>query len=502
MHAAAKFCKGASIEMLLFFALIVTFLQFNGLISYNSISRIGLTANLVQHGRIDIDGYDKLTADKSFYNGKYYSDKAPGMSLLATPIAFAYTRFFTVTSDIDFSWTHAEPGQRHFLILMYLCAMSTSALLTAIAAAMLFNHVKWLSGSSSAGLLTSITYALGTPAWIWATIFFGHGAAGALLIMGFIIVDRMVSDAVPNSSGAALRRAAGAGAALGSAITVEFTAAIPAAIILAYLWLHKLKAKRVTLASIVSAARAPIQIGLYVSLCQIPLFAYQYAIFGNAFHFAYSDVVNDVHMKVGLFGIGAPNMQVLVSLIFGLYRGFLWLSPVLLFAFIALVANLFNNAQRLRMTAILLLTIYYLFMNAGYFAWDGGFSTGPRHLTPIYPFLALALGVWFCNTGSKARVAIYLMLALSICINLVCVSVNSIAGSQYSTPFTQMILPQFLSGELLQSTFYMLAGKKGLWPLTPLFVTWAVFGFLIWHKIRPELSGRRKSRGRRSCTFL
>src|SRR5271157_4710565 len=116
MRASAKWSERASTKILLFLALGLTFSQFwGGVRSWNSISGFGLTLNLVQQSRIDIDGYDVFTGDKSFYNGKYYSDKAPGMSFLAMPIAFAYTRIFEITPD----------SKRHFSIMMYLCIMTT-----------------------------------------------------------------------------------------------------------------------------------------------------------------------------------------------------------------------------------------------------------------------------------------------------------------------------------------------------------------------------------------
>jgi len=49
------------------------------------ITRISLSRSLAERGSVDIDPYHRLTTDRAFYDGHWYSDKAPGLSLLALP---------------------------------------------------------------------------------------------------------------------------------------------------------------------------------------------------------------------------------------------------------------------------------------------------------------------------------------------------------------------------------------------------------------------------------
>src|SRR5271167_3558696 len=54
---------------------------------WNQNSRFDLVRAVIEQGTLRIDAYHENTSDKAFANGHYYSDKAPGLALLAVPIA-------------------------------------------------------------------------------------------------------------------------------------------------------------------------------------------------------------------------------------------------------------------------------------------------------------------------------------------------------------------------------------------------------------------------------
>ena len=56
--------------------------------SPNPTSRALPVLTIYEEGRYAIDTYEKSTMDKSYVNGHYYSDKAPGAALTAVPFAF------------------------------------------------------------------------------------------------------------------------------------------------------------------------------------------------------------------------------------------------------------------------------------------------------------------------------------------------------------------------------------------------------------------------------
>ena len=54
---------------------------------WNQNSRFDLVRAMVERGTLRIDAYHENTQDKAYYQGHYYSDKAPGVALLALPVA-------------------------------------------------------------------------------------------------------------------------------------------------------------------------------------------------------------------------------------------------------------------------------------------------------------------------------------------------------------------------------------------------------------------------------
>src|SRR5262249_18344632 len=147
---------------------------------------------------------------------------------------------------------------------------------------------------------------------------------------------------------------------------------------------------------------------------------------------------------------------------------------------------LFCPGSRLRAGSILLIVLYYILLNAGYLYWNGGWSTGPRHITPIYPFLALALAVWFAQARPAVRNGITSLLWLSVFISLVCVSVDCCASEYDSSPLFNSILPSFYEGELDQSILYLLSGTRGHVQLIPLLSAWTVLGLLLLRELRKK----------------
>jgi hypothetical protein len=441
--------------------------------NWNTLSRIGLTVNLVQNARLDIGGFSKLTEDKAYLNGKYYCDKAPGMSFLAVPVAYVFTRFARVSSNVDLDDEGPNPKRTTLLLLAYLCTVATSGLLTALAAVVLFGFIEKKTANWQAAAIGAATYALATPAWGWATYFFGHAAAGALLIIGFVLVDNLATGMDQKRDGrtiAALIFAAGL--ALGGAITVEFPSAVPVALILGYPAILNIRKQTFASALLITAA-----VGAVVAAAQIPLLLYNAAAFGAPFKLGYSNVVGFAAMKSGFFGIALPKFDVLAQILFGLRRGILWLSPLLVLAVAGTLESFRCEGGRARSALIVSIAVFYLLLNASYAYWDGGWSTGPRHITPVFPFLALGLGIWYARASSSFRTAILALLALSIVINLMCTSVTMTSPEKMANPLRELILPSFLRGDLDQTVPHAFFGAHGLWQLSPLLAAWLILGF-------------------------
>ena len=105
--------------------------------TWNADSRMFLTASIVDRGSLNIDPFASYTGDIAENNGHYYSDKAPGVSLLAIPV-YALVKY-TVLGGKPYSEFFAVPeAERTDFVPRYLVALVLAALPTGLLAALLF----------------------------------------------------------------------------------------------------------------------------------------------------------------------------------------------------------------------------------------------------------------------------------------------------------------------------------------------------------------------------
>ena len=398
----------------------------------NNATRMFAAISLVEHHDATIDEFGALTIDKADFGGHTYMDKAPGMTLMAVPIVAA-TNWVTGTS--------ATAQQRIFPDIgigglmrprVRLASALTSALLTAIAATMLFGFTVALTGSSAAALFAGIGYALGTPIWGWSTTIFGHAAAAALLLIGAIAIWRGTRE--EHSSGA---HAVIAGLALGWAIVVEYQAALTGfAIGLWALWrLWRYPPTERWQAMALAAGSAMI--------AMIPLVIYNLIAFGTVFKLGYEGVVGFAGMHEGLFGLTYPKPDVIWQIVGGLRRGMIWIAPVLLLAPLGL--TLLIRARATRDLGIMAVTaaVIVVLINASYVYWDGGSSTGPRLSVPALGFLAIGFGpAWLLARHWAWKAACLALLALSVVLNLIVAAAEITAPAGPAFPIWDWVIEQ------------------------------------------------------------
>ena len=99
-----------------------------------------------------------------------------------------------------------------------------------------------------------------------------------------------------------------------------------------------------------------------------------------------------------------------------------------------------DRAMAMMLTAVIAVV---LLVNASYFYWDGGFSTGPCHSVPAIPMLALALApLWVTLDRARARIAAVALLSVSIAINLAIAATEIVAPDTYRFPLWRPILAE------------------------------------------------------------
>ena len=416
----------------------------------NNSTRMFAALSLVEQGDATIDEYAHLTIDKARFGDHVYLDKAPGMTLMAVPILAAFqavtgedTRF--IDKRID------NPVLVRFLrIRLRAVAVLTSGLLTAIAAVALWSLAGQALGNSGAGLFAAIAYALGSPAWGWATTVFGHASVGALLIIALWAAWRGSDGAA-----ASIRLMAVAGLAIGWAVVIENQAALAGALIALWaLWRVRALSRRTP------AAAALVASGIAALL---PMVAYNLVAFGEPLKFGYAGVVGFDGMREGFFGLTYPKPGVLAALLIGARRGLFWVAPLFILAPFGLWQMAKDAATRdLAIVAAGVATIVLL-VNASYVYWDGGYSTGPRHSVPAIPFLALGLG-WIWARAHAGRRWLVALAMLSVAINFAVAAAEIAAPDTEPWPLWKPVFVQFMAGDYrdVPSEFFGLSPWLGM----------------------------------------
>lgn len=376
---------------------------------WNQNSRLALTRALVEDQSTIIDAYAHTTGDKSFRDGHYYCDKAPGMSVLAT---IPYAGFYLARRATGRGLPSAEvvvldpldraagrvpaptgdgalmPGDRlHYdrahRIALYVCRMLTSSLLTCLGLAAFYLLALRQLDRPRPALAATLAFGLATPAFVYGAAFYGHAPCGALLLIAFALVHLLPDDAGPSRVPPLV-----AGACLGLAVTIEYPAAVPVALITA--WAAWARGPR--FAAWMAAGGLPFAAALGL---------YHQVAFGHPLSTGY-DYVYLERFAEGMaqsYGLGPPDLEALLALTFGSYRGLFYVAPVLLLAVWGLgvrgcstpAADGFRPLDRPALALSVTVVAYYLLLNSGYYMWDGGAATGPRHSVPMLGFLALGL---------------------------------------------------------------------------------------------------------------
>jgi hypothetical protein len=354
-------------ELLLLALCAVAALSTVNLINVQDQSRFCLTDALA-HGRLTVDRCIGSTGDRARYAGHLYSNKAPGMSLLAMPAALLVG--YAPTPEL-----HIYVGARLWLVRLFACGLPF------LLAAFLVGRVCEGIAQGTGGLAL-VTFALGTAAAPFAVVGFDHLPAASFGFAAFVLAWR--------------RRPVASGLAAGAALLCEYEAAAIVGLVGLYVALL--------------GARSLWRYALGVIPGAALLAAYGYAAFGAPWRtpLPYSDNEYRAVHSTGLLGVHLPNLHS-TWLVFGGSGGLLLTSPVLVMAAIGLVM-LWRQGMRAEASVCALVSLVFIGAECGYGDPYGGYSPLPRYLIPALPFLC----VGFACAFSRLRAATTLFAAISI----------------------------------------------------------------------------------------
>ena len=449
---------------------------------WNQNSRFDLVRAIVERHTLHIDAFHENTGDKAIRKGHVYSDKAPGLVLAAVPVV--------VVATVALKSIGVDPkSERGIVALTYIATVAVDGIPTAAAAVCLSLLAFSLFGSESGATFAALSFGLATPAWAYATLFFGHALATACVLFAFAAAVALPKLTVTRARvGCAFL----VGMAAGWGTVTEYPAAVPAVLITALVLANERSVKRDDRLAVLGA--------LFVGaiICAGVLAAFNALAFGSPFNLGYAVAESPLgELHVGFFGLTYPKPAIIVELLVGAYRGLLPLAPVLALAPVGFWVWCRTSIERKPLAVAAIIPVYYLLLNASYFFWEGGWSYGPRHMAPALPFLALALAPLWIASGRLGRFGLAAVCACGIAITLIGVSTTPQPPSIYDHPFRQLWWPAFLDGDLsLNHTSYEMAGwnpqlvrnhpevhqawnlgeqlgLRGLTSLLPLLVAWA-----------------------------
>lgn len=345
------------------------FQHYDNIPNPNEQSRIYLITAIVDNGKISIDEQIKRfgdTIDISTHNGKAYCDKAPGLSFLGVPLYFLLKQIGRV-SHLDITYP---------IILKFLRTVLLS-ISQAFFVLLMFSVLRRFVGDFQLSLVLTLFYSIGTIAFTYSTLLFGHQLGSMLVFLLFYLVI--------TSEERSPIWLFFSGFIAGYAVVVEYPLMIISTILSVYQFLRLKDKKRIMPYIIGGSAAAGI------------LFVYNYSAFGSVLSTGYAHIANPAFAQFhreGLLGVTTPKLGAFIGSFFSTMRGIFYFMPALIFS----LAGLFFMIKDRRHREIGVL-ISLIFGGMAYFIssfsyWQAGGTISQRHLCAIIPFLILPLGIF------------------------------------------------------------------------------------------------------------
>ena len=422
---------------------------------WNQNSRINLTLALIDQGSIAIDDYYHNTGDYAVFNGRIYTDKAPGLSFIgAIPYALyraimslswselllqraSHNAALNATLNPEGSGLLAD--KLYFAGALYFVTVLTISLPSALLGVALYRFLRRLLGDGILTVALVIAYGLGTVAFTYSSVFYGHQVGAVLLFICFYLLFRIRREELSDVYLWLV------GVLVGLMVLVEFTSAIAAAFLGLYA-LFILRNKMAIYRIILGGLPFALILGWYNASAFGSPFASSYRYLGN-----FPEISN-----TGVLGFAGPRWDAFWGITFSPYRGLFFFSPFLLLALPGFwrLAGRHWPAYQAEFWLILSIVAGQFFLVSSWYDWRGGFAIGPRNLLLILPLLMVpvAIGAAWLAKRRAGAILVWGLLAVSVMI----MSVASVSGQEFppitvAHPLFEFLWPRFLAGDIARN---------------------------------------------------
>jgi len=415
-------------------------------------------------GRTTIDYGPYPTKDKAYYKGHWYSARAPGLAIYSLPF---YEALKVLDAPAVARASHALRGEDEMIDFVGEWGTVLPALVLLLLVWRVAENFEPGYGAAAA-----VIVGLGTMLLPFSTLLFSHVFAAMLGFAAFAIMLReRAGPPRPLLLGAA-------GLLMGYAVSSEYPLAFVALVLGGYLL-----SRRDALTPRLVAMRA----GAYVAgglIGIVPLLLYNHAAFHSWTHLAYSNIPQQ---QKGFFGISAPSLTVLATLLFD-SRGLFTLCPVLAMGAVGTVL-LYRRGHRAEALTIAGVCVCYLGYNSGYYLPFGGGSMGPRFLITTLPFLGFPIALAL----RRAPGATIALAGASIAVAVVATITHPLVGYETETVVWGRLLGQGFFQPTIASAFGAGRGWAAIWPF--LLAVASAIVLAAWSLPRLQLSARALGAG-------
>lgn len=401
-------------ESRIFLVLFITYAFFAHWGGWNENASFNLVRSIVEEQTFNLDRLYNNTSDRAYFEGHYYSAKAPGMAFIAAPAYAGYHGLYGIFKNPveeaggNISITRigknskeivddVDPGFFLSSAMLILTAL-TSSLFTALSAALVYRIVLSHGFTEKNALICAFIFGAATISAHYAMVFLTHATGTFFILLNYHLLQK---------KGLTAKTAIGAGMAGGYAVVSEHVTAIILAVnILAF---SILKGKKT----------AYVLTGVIIGLS--PLLIYNSIIFHNPLDFAVRymdeeifDIDSFERQNLG-FARAKPDAMIALRMLFYPYRGLFFYSPILLLALPGLLQMWRDDRRRHALSIIGVFLAFTLLFSTRTKTWYGGYCFGLRYMVPIIPFLVIPIAYTFKKYGVRP---IVVLATLSILINL------------------------------------------------------------------------------------